>query len=118
MAQGNAGKGRPKGSKNKLSAALKDMIAQALEAAHPDGAVAYLTQQATANPCAFLALLGRVLRIKVTGANDVPLAIRVVSFDRLAKARERSATRLRDGTDPASAATRPGSRDTQNVGTS
>ena len=52
------GPGRPKGSKNKASQALKDMILAALDEA---GGVEYLVTQAKENPGPFLALIGKVL---------------------------------------------------------
>lgn len=64
---GNRGKGRPKGVPNKTTAALKDMILQAL---HENGGVAYLSYQAQSDPKAFMALLGRVLPLQVNGAGD------------------------------------------------
>lgn len=54
--------GRPKGTKNKATAALKDMILQALSNA---GGTRYLQQQAKKNPTAFLTLVGRVLPLQV-----------------------------------------------------
>ena len=54
----NAGKGRPKGTPNKVTGELKEMILGALDEA---GGQKYLVQQAAGNPTAFLALLGRVL---------------------------------------------------------
>ena len=54
----NAGKGRKKGSKNKVTKALKDMILGALDDA---GGQAYLAKQARENPGAFLSLIGKVL---------------------------------------------------------
>lgn len=68
--RGNAGKGRPKGSQNKATAALKDMILTALDTAHPEGAVAYLKEQASENPVAFMTLVGKVLPLQVNGAGE------------------------------------------------
>jgi hypothetical protein len=68
--RGNAGKGRPKGSPNKVTALLKDEILKAADSAHPDGRVGYLTQQATQNPTAFMTLLGKVLPTQVEGPGD------------------------------------------------
>ncbi len=65
----NAGKGRKKGSKNKATAALKDLILQALANA---GGVAYLQAQAKANPTAFMSLVGRVLPLQVKEGGDDP----------------------------------------------
>ena len=62
--RGNAGKGRPKGAKNKATAAIKDMITQALDKA---GGVDYLVIQSEKNPAAFLTLVGKVLPMQVTG---------------------------------------------------
>ena len=55
------GKGRPKGTPNKTTKALKDMVLGALNDAHPEGGQAYLCQQAQENPVAFLTLVGKVL---------------------------------------------------------
>lgn len=73
----NAGKGRPKGSPNKLTADVKAMILGALDKA---GGETYLLEQAKANPNAFLTLIGKVLPKEVTGADGSPLlpsAIRI-----------------------------------------
>lgn len=63
--RGNAGKGRPKGSQNKATAAIKDMILQALD---KKGGVEYLASQADQNPVAFMGLLGKVMPMQVEGA--------------------------------------------------
>lgn len=66
----NAGRGRPKGSKNKVQTALKDMILQALSNV---GGVTYLEKQAKQkNPAAFLALVGKVLPLQVRQDGDEP----------------------------------------------
>lgn len=68
IGKGKAGPGRPKGMPNKTTALLKDAILKAAEnAGGPDGMVGYLTTQATVNPGPFLALLGKVLPMQVTG---------------------------------------------------
>lgn len=67
-----AGKGRPKGVPNKATAAIKDMITQALDKA---GGVDYLVEQARENPGPFLALVGKVLPLQVTGDKDNPVAL-------------------------------------------
>jgi hypothetical protein len=56
------GRGRPKGSPNKVSAAIKEMVVQALNEA---GGVDYLIEQAKGNPTAFLTLVGKVLPLQV-----------------------------------------------------
>lgn len=61
-----AGKGRPKGKPNKVTAELKDMVLQALDQA---GGVSYLVKRANdpKTSAAFLTLLGKVLPMKVAG---------------------------------------------------
>jgi hypothetical protein len=56
--------GRKKGTPNKSTAAIKDMIVAALDKA---GGVDYLHTQATDNPAAFLTLVGKVMPMQVTG---------------------------------------------------
>ncbi len=67
-----AGKGRPKGVPNKNTTAIKDMIVAALEGA---GGVEYLQRQANENPGPFLALVGKVLPMQLTGADGAALQI-------------------------------------------
>ena len=55
---GNRGKGRVKGTPNKATKELKDMILGALDKA---GGETYLYNQALENPAAFMTLIGRVL---------------------------------------------------------
>jgi hypothetical protein len=63
-----AGKGRPAGSVNKNTGAIKDMIAAAL---HQVGGVEYLAERANdpKTASAFLSLVGKVMPIQVTGEN-------------------------------------------------
>ena len=56
------GRGRPKGSPNKVSKTLKDMILEALDKA---GGVDYLVQRAQENDGAFLTLVGKVLPMDI-----------------------------------------------------
>lgn len=67
--------GRPKGIPNKMTMTLKEMILGALNDA---GGKEYLASQATANPGAFMTLVGKVLPIEtkseLTGANGGPIA--------------------------------------------
>jgi hypothetical protein len=73
----NAGKGRPKGSPNKMTRALKDIILQALDEA---GGAAYLKRQADKNPVAFMALLGKVLPMQIAGDPAEPLQITWINY--------------------------------------
>jgi hypothetical protein len=67
---GNAGKGRPKGAKNKTTTLLKDAILMAATEAGQGDMVAYLKKQANENPGPFMALLGKVLPTQVEGTGD------------------------------------------------
>lgn len=79
----NAGKGRPKGSVNKTTALLKDAILKAAENAGnrvgDNGLISYLEQQAVENPGPFMALLGKVLPMQVTGEDGNAISIQVVT---------------------------------------
>ena len=75
--------GRAKGTPNKTTALLKDAVLRAAEQAGgggKDGLVKYLQAQASANPGPFLALLGKVLPLQLTGNGDGPLQILVRKF--------------------------------------
>lgn len=67
--------GRKKGTPNKTTALLKDAILKAAAQAGNGDMVEYLTQQATANPGPFMALLGKVLPMQVTGADGGPIGV-------------------------------------------
>lgn len=56
-----AGRGRPKGSPNKVTAAVKEMVVAALDEA---GGVQYLLAQSRDNPTAFLTLVGKVIPLQ------------------------------------------------------
>jgi hypothetical protein len=72
-----AGAGRKKGSPNKLTGELKEMILEAANLAGGEGGtVQYLRTQAAANPTAFMSLLGRVLPMTMAGDKDNPVAVR------------------------------------------
>lgn len=59
--------GRKKGTPNKINALLKEDILAAASAAHENGRIGYLTEQAKKNPTAFLTLLGKLLPMEVKG---------------------------------------------------
>ena len=65
--------GREKGTPNKFSGALRDMILSALDEA---GGVAYVAKQANENPTAFLMLVGKVLPLSVKNADQAPFVVR------------------------------------------
>ena len=62
--------GRQKGTPNKFSGDVKNMILAALD---KKGGVDYLAEQADANPAAFLSLVGKVLPMTVQGDADNPV---------------------------------------------
>lgn len=80
IGKGKAGPGRPKGMPNRTTALLKDAILQAAEGAGGKGGMtAYLQAQALDNPGPFLALLGKVLPMQVTGEGGGDLTIKVIT---------------------------------------
>jgi hypothetical protein len=72
MAKGYKTGGRRKGTPNKLTRDLREMILGALADV---GGRAYLAAQAETNPSAFLSLLGKLLPTEVTGRHDGPIEV-------------------------------------------
>lgn len=72
IGEGKAGPGRPKGQPNKTTALLKDAILKAATDAGNGDMAAYLALQAKENPGPFMALLGKVLPLQITGDKDNP----------------------------------------------
>jgi hypothetical protein len=70
----NAGKGRTKGTPNKVTGLLKDAIIEAASRAggsnDAKGLVAYLEARAKDTPGPFLALVGKVLPMQIAGSGD------------------------------------------------
>lgn len=68
------GPGRPKGVPNKTNGLIREMVVNALAEA---GGVDYLVARAhdPKTASAFLSLLGKVLPVQVTGADDGPIQI-------------------------------------------
>jgi len=62
MAKGQKTGGRQKGSTNKLTADVKEMVLGALDKA---GGLDYLYTQSQANPTAFMTLIGKVLPLQI-----------------------------------------------------
>jgi hypothetical protein len=72
-----AGMGRKRGSQNRFTRALKDLILGALAEV---GGQEYLVEQARQNPATFLALVGKVLplQVKANGADPMLPPRRIV----------------------------------------
>ncbi len=58
------GAGRPKGSLDKGSRLIREMVAEALDRA---GGIEYLARTAETHPGPFLSLLGKVMPVQITG---------------------------------------------------
>lgn len=73
----NAGKGRKRGIPNKFTGELREMILNALAGA---GGVEYLKARAVDTPGPFLALVGKVLPLQVTGEDGkgAPMAVNLI----------------------------------------
>lgn len=69
---GKAGPGRPKGSVNKSTNAIKEMVLAALDKA---GGEDYLVRQSSENPTAFMTLLGKVLPMQVSGPDGGDIGV-------------------------------------------
>lgn len=67
--------GRPKGSLNKTTAAIKTMVETALTQA---GGVDYLVRQADEQPVAFMGLVGKVLPMQVDATHSGEIVAQVV----------------------------------------
>lgn len=75
--RGNAGKGRPKGSPNKITRTVKE----AVEAAFSEvGAEQWLIEQAKTNPQAFMALISRLLPAEVRASVSGSLSLERVTI--------------------------------------
>lgn len=80
-----AGPGRPKGSPNKTTAALKEAILLAAEQVGEDGKgkgelTGYLRFLAKGEPKAFAGLLGKVLPMQVTGEDGGAVIVEIHRF--------------------------------------
>jgi hypothetical protein len=70
MATGTKTGGRQKGTPNKTTGEVKEMILTALSRV---GGVDYLARQADENPTAFMTLVGKVLPLQVSGEGGGPV---------------------------------------------
>jgi hypothetical protein len=75
------GSGRPKGALDHGNAAIRELIVMALDKV---GGVDYLATVAASHPPAFLALIGKVMPLQVTGAEGQPLVPPTFNFVRSA----------------------------------
>jgi len=80
-----AGPGRPKGSRNKTTVALKEAILAAAEKHGEDGRgknklAGYCLKLAKEEPKAFAQLLGKVLPMQVTGEDDGQIKVVIQRF--------------------------------------
>lgn len=70
----NKGRGRPKGSPNKNTVAIKEMLMASLDNV---GGQAYFQRQAEENPSAYMTLIGKLIPTEVknqlTGADGGPV---------------------------------------------
>jgi len=66
--------GRPKGSPNKTTAAIKEMLLASLDTV---GGQAYFERQAEENPTAYMTLIGKIMpaevKKEITGADGGPI---------------------------------------------
>ena len=76
MAKGKKTGGRQKGTTNKTTAELKEMILGALSEV---GGQAYLVQQALDNPNAFMTLVGKVVPRDLNAAVEAATTIKFVN---------------------------------------
>jgi hypothetical protein len=79
------GPGRPKGSPNRITKALKDAIILAAQEAGydgkgKDGLVGYLKHVADTDVKAFCGLLGRVLPLQLSGDQNGPVIVEITRF--------------------------------------
>lgn len=77
MAAGRKTGGRRKGTPNKTTAALKEMILGALDDV---GGRKYLAACAVEQPAAFMRLLGQVLPTTLATDDGAPLVVEIVRF--------------------------------------
>jgi hypothetical protein len=71
-----SGMGRPKGAKNKHTAAIKEMITGALEKV---GGEDYLVQQAEQNPVAFMGLISKIIPSELKNQLEGGFTVQVIT---------------------------------------
>lgn len=70
--RGNAGKGRVKGTPNKLTKTIKEAIEESFATV---GGAAYLVRMASEEPVAYMTLLGKVLPTQVKLETKEPITV-------------------------------------------
>jgi hypothetical protein len=78
MALGRKTGGRQKGTPNKLTGNLKEQILEAASRAGGGDIATYLHTQAIENPGPFMALLGKVLPMQVTGEDGGAIQLETI----------------------------------------
>ena len=68
----NAGMGRPKGSKNKISLSIKEALIESFQRL---GGVDCLEEQGRKNPVAYLMLLKSIMPLQVSGVDGQPIMV-------------------------------------------
>lgn len=76
--KGLGGPGRPKGTVNKVTGEIREMIVQALDKA---GGADYLYEQSIENPVAFMTLVGKVLPLQLKNDASAPFTIVIQQND-------------------------------------
>ena len=72
-----SGKGRAKGTPNRITASVKEMVLSALNEL---GGERYLVEQGRANPQAFMTLIGRIIPSEIKASLDSgPPIIRIIN---------------------------------------
>ena len=74
---GKPGPGRPKGSVNKVTRDMREMVREAFEKA---GGVDYLVTQSEANPKAFITILAKLLPNTVEGEVSVKNVLKIIDL--------------------------------------
>lgn len=78
--RGNAGKGRPKGSPNKVTKAVKDALRGALEASHEDGAEGFFLMLAKDDPKTFATLVGKLIPNEVVADVKSETIVKIIDL--------------------------------------
>lgn len=80
IGKGTPGPGRPPGSKNKITAAVKDALRGALESSHPDGAEGFFLELARDDPKTFSHLVAKLIPNEVQAEVKTENTITVIDL--------------------------------------